>query len=234
MVPLVSSRQTVDYSVTGRFLEKPEFATDVSPEELEDFSAAVIPLRITGPLADPSIRPDMEALLRDRCRGRSEETDLRQAARWRRGRSGRRRAEEAAEGDGTRGRKRHRRPVEGRGDEAAEGSLRRLEDRRYAQTLDTLHCSYPRSPERRTCGMSPSTRLTGNTSCAPKSGSTSVSSRSTAYSSTGTCRPSSRASWSNPATSQPGEDGRPRFYNRNQACHAVLLQIVRALRLRVV
>ena len=56
---------TVDYSVNGRFLEKPEFATDVSPEELEDFTTAVIPFRITGPLADPKIRPDVEAMLRD-------------------------------------------------------------------------------------------------------------------------------------------------------------------------
>ena len=56
---------TVDYSVTGRFLEKPEFATDVSAEELEDFTKAVIPFRITGPLADPKIRPDVEAMLRD-------------------------------------------------------------------------------------------------------------------------------------------------------------------------
>ena len=57
---------TVDYSLSGRFLEKPEFATDVSDEELEDFTKAVIPLRITGPLADPKIRPDMEGMLRDR------------------------------------------------------------------------------------------------------------------------------------------------------------------------
>ena len=56
---------TVDYSVTGRFLQKPEFATDVTPEELEDFTEAVIPFRITGPLADPTIQPDMEALLRE-------------------------------------------------------------------------------------------------------------------------------------------------------------------------
>ena len=55
---------TVDYSVTGRFLEKPEFATDVTPEELDDFTKAVIPFRITGPLADPKIRPDVEAMLR--------------------------------------------------------------------------------------------------------------------------------------------------------------------------
>ena len=56
---------TVDYSVTGRFFEKPEFATDVTPEELEDFTKAVIPFRISGPLADPKILPDVEAMLRE-------------------------------------------------------------------------------------------------------------------------------------------------------------------------
>jgi AsmA protein len=58
---------TVDYSVTGRVLEKPEFMTDVSPEEIEDFTSAVIPFRITGSLASPAIRPDVEAMLKDRA-----------------------------------------------------------------------------------------------------------------------------------------------------------------------
>lgn len=56
----------VDYSVTGRVLEKPEFVTDVSQEELDDFTSAVIPFKISGPLAGPSIRPDLEAMLKDR------------------------------------------------------------------------------------------------------------------------------------------------------------------------
>ncbi len=58
---------TVDYTVTGRFLEKPEFVTDASEEELDDFTKAVIPFRITGSLADPSIRPDVEEMLKDRA-----------------------------------------------------------------------------------------------------------------------------------------------------------------------
>jgi len=57
---------SVDYSVTGRVLEKPEFMTDVSQEELKDFTSAVIPFKISGPLAGPSIRPDIEALLKGR------------------------------------------------------------------------------------------------------------------------------------------------------------------------
>jgi AsmA protein len=58
---------TVDYTVTGRFLEKPEFVGDVSQDELDDFTKAVIPFRVTGPLADPDIQPDVEEMLKDRA-----------------------------------------------------------------------------------------------------------------------------------------------------------------------
>lgn len=58
---------TVDYTVTGRFLEKPEFVTGVSQEELDDFTKAVVPFRITGPLADPNIKPDLEKMLKERA-----------------------------------------------------------------------------------------------------------------------------------------------------------------------
>ena len=58
---------TVDYTATGRFLEKPEFVTAASEEEIDDFTKAVIPFRITGPLADPDIRPDVEEMLKDRA-----------------------------------------------------------------------------------------------------------------------------------------------------------------------
>jgi AsmA protein len=58
---------TVDYTATGRFLEKPEFATGATQKELDDFTKAVIPFRITGPLADPSIKPDIEEMLKDRA-----------------------------------------------------------------------------------------------------------------------------------------------------------------------
>jgi AsmA protein len=58
---------TVDYTATGRFLEKPEFATGATRKELDDFTKAVIPFRITGPLADPDIRPDVGEMLKDRA-----------------------------------------------------------------------------------------------------------------------------------------------------------------------
>jgi AsmA protein len=53
----------VDYSMQARVLEQPEFVDEATAAELEDFTEAVIPLRITGPLADPSIQPDIEAML---------------------------------------------------------------------------------------------------------------------------------------------------------------------------
>jgi AsmA protein len=58
---------SVDYTVTGRFLEKPEFVSDVDQEELDDFTKAVVPFRITGPLAAPDIRPDLGKMLKDRA-----------------------------------------------------------------------------------------------------------------------------------------------------------------------
>jgi AsmA protein len=53
----------VDYSMQARVLEQPEFVDEATAAELEDFTEAVIPLRITGPLADPSIQPDIAAML---------------------------------------------------------------------------------------------------------------------------------------------------------------------------
>jgi len=55
----------VDYRLTARILERPEFVEGVSEEELEEFTEAVIPLRITGSLAEPSIRPDIEEALKE-------------------------------------------------------------------------------------------------------------------------------------------------------------------------
>jgi len=54
----------VDYSLQARVLAQPEFVDAASEAELNDFTEAVIPLSITGPLADPSIKPDIEAMLR--------------------------------------------------------------------------------------------------------------------------------------------------------------------------
>ena len=60
------SAGTVYYGMMARILERPEFLRDASPEELDEFTEAVIPLKITGPLVSPSISVDLEKLLRER------------------------------------------------------------------------------------------------------------------------------------------------------------------------
>lgn len=61
-VNLVEAR--VDYSMQARVLEQPEFIDAADEAELNDFTGAVIPLKITGPLDSPSIKPDIEAMLK--------------------------------------------------------------------------------------------------------------------------------------------------------------------------
>ena len=58
---------TIDYGLTARVLERPESMTGVTQEELDDFTEAEIPLKITGSLESPSVRPDIEKLLLDRA-----------------------------------------------------------------------------------------------------------------------------------------------------------------------
>ena len=57
---------TVNYNLTARVLERPDGLENVTEEELADFTQAVIPLKITGPLSSPSVKPDVEKLLRKR------------------------------------------------------------------------------------------------------------------------------------------------------------------------
>jgi len=57
---------TVNYDLTARVLERPESLKNVTEAELNDFTKAVIPLKITGPLTSPSVKPNVEALLRKR------------------------------------------------------------------------------------------------------------------------------------------------------------------------
>ncbi|WP_405243660.1 AsmA family protein [Lentisalinibacter salinarum] len=64
---------TLDYGVRARVLERPDFIAGASEEELDEYTEAVIPIRITGSLADPSVRPDVEDMLRQEVKGRIEE-----------------------------------------------------------------------------------------------------------------------------------------------------------------
>lgn len=57
---------TVNYSLVARVLERPETLPNVTEAELADFTEAVVPLKITGPLSAPSVKPDVEKLLRKR------------------------------------------------------------------------------------------------------------------------------------------------------------------------
>lgn len=57
---------TIDYGLTARVLERPESMAGMSEAELDDFTEAVIPLKITGSLTSPSVKPDVERLLRKR------------------------------------------------------------------------------------------------------------------------------------------------------------------------
>ena len=59
---------TVDYSIVGRVLERPEFMQDATAEEIDDFTQAIVPFRVRGPLSEPSIQPDIEAMLKKRVK----------------------------------------------------------------------------------------------------------------------------------------------------------------------
>jgi len=63
-VDLVSA--TIDYDLTARVLERPESLTNATAEELDEFTEAVIPLKITGSVSSPSVKPDVGKLLRKR------------------------------------------------------------------------------------------------------------------------------------------------------------------------
>ena len=54
----------LDYAMEARVVDNPEFAGAVSEAELKDFTSAVIPLKVSGPLASPSIKPDFDLMLR--------------------------------------------------------------------------------------------------------------------------------------------------------------------------
>lgn len=63
----------VDYSVEARVLDKPELMAGVTEAELADFTKTVVPVRISGPLSSPNVRPDIEAVFRQQVEGAIEE-----------------------------------------------------------------------------------------------------------------------------------------------------------------
>jgi AsmA protein len=63
----------VDYRLVARVLDKPELAGELSQEELDDFTEAEIPLRVSGPLTDPTIAPDIEDMVKQEVKKQVEE-----------------------------------------------------------------------------------------------------------------------------------------------------------------
>ena len=59
--------------MTARIIESPELVEGVSEAELDEFTEAEIPLRITGSLLSPSIAPDIEEMLKEEVREKVEE-----------------------------------------------------------------------------------------------------------------------------------------------------------------
>ena len=63
----------VNYSVEARVFDKPELMSGITEAELADFTKTVVPIKITGSLASPSVRPDIEAVFRQQVEGAIEE-----------------------------------------------------------------------------------------------------------------------------------------------------------------
>ena len=58
---------TVDYRMRARVLRKPEVMGAATPEEIDDLTKTVIPIKISGPLASAKPVPDVEELVRERA-----------------------------------------------------------------------------------------------------------------------------------------------------------------------
>ena len=59
---------TLDYSLRGRILDKPELMGDVTEDELADFTAAVVPVKIGGSLSDPEFSLDLAEAAKERAK----------------------------------------------------------------------------------------------------------------------------------------------------------------------
>jgi AsmA protein len=63
----------LDYSIEAQVLNDPKLASGMSEAELKDFTKTVVPVRISGPLASPKVRPDIEAVFRQQVESAIEE-----------------------------------------------------------------------------------------------------------------------------------------------------------------
>jgi AsmA protein len=62
MVDLGTSE--VDYAMEVRVFDRPEFMAGASAAEIADFTKTVVPIKITGQLSSPIVRPDIEGIFR--------------------------------------------------------------------------------------------------------------------------------------------------------------------------
>ena len=58
----------MNYSMEARVFDKPELTAGISEAELADFTKTVVPIKITGPLALPNVRPDIEAIFQQQAK----------------------------------------------------------------------------------------------------------------------------------------------------------------------
>ena len=63
----------VYYGVEARVFDNSELMAGVTEAELADFTKTVVPIRISGALKSPSVRPDIEAVFRQQVEGALEE-----------------------------------------------------------------------------------------------------------------------------------------------------------------
>ena len=63
----------IDYQLQVRVLDRPEFMAGATQQEIDDFTETVVPLKITGTLASPNVRPDIEGIFRAQVEGAIEE-----------------------------------------------------------------------------------------------------------------------------------------------------------------
>lgn len=64
---------TLDYGLRARILERPDFLEGATEEELDEYTEAVIPIKVTGELSEPSIQPDIAGLVRSEVKERIDE-----------------------------------------------------------------------------------------------------------------------------------------------------------------
>jgi len=65
---------TLDYQMSAKVINNPEFVgDDITADELKDFTKMVVPIRVSGSLTAPKIRPDIGKMLQEQAKREVEE-----------------------------------------------------------------------------------------------------------------------------------------------------------------